>query len=164
MWDWRFIRIADILSSRSSSISPSTPARKNTLVCPTLHLSASSPMCSKQAVAIFLSSFWAFIWADAKIWYLYSNSFELPRIRYIIIRSSMKSKSYRKQKSVYIILLGKPLRQIRIPSSTPLQVSWCITREESMSPGVFTSLGMMQRIKWGWVAFSVDIKLFNCSR
>ncbi|TNN51335.1 hypothetical protein EYF80_038433 [Liparis tanakae] len=43
------------------------------------------------------------------------------------------------------ILLGKPFLQILMPSSTPLQRSWCITRGFSMAPGVLVSLGMMQR-------------------
>lgn len=70
---------------------------------------------------------------------------------------------HRSLKSGYTILLGNPLRQIRMPSSTPLQVSWCITRCESMTPGCFNSLGMIQRTKWGWVALNVVIRLFNCS-
>ncbi|KAG7235767.1 hypothetical protein INR49_002269 [Caranx melampygus] len=45
------------------------------------------------------------------------------------------------------ILLGKPFLQILMPSSTPLQRSWCITRGFSMAPGVLVSLGMMQRTK-----------------
>ena len=43
--------------------------------------------------------------------------------------------TYRCLKSGYTMRLGKPLRQIRIPSSTPLQVSWCITKWESITPG-----------------------------
>ena len=37
-------------------------------------------------------------------------------------------------KSLYCILFGKPLRQILIPSRTPLQVNCCITNFESMKP------------------------------
>merc|ERR1719239_1491532 len=49
--------------------------------------------------------------------------------------------AYLDLKSEWITLLGKPLRQIRIPSSTPLQVSWCITRKGSTSPGFFVCIG-----------------------
>ena len=35
---------------------------------------------------------------------------------------------------MYCILFGKPLRQILIPSRTPLQVNCCITNFESMKP------------------------------
>lgn len=53
--------------------------------------------------------------------------------------------------------LGKPLRQILIPSSTPLQVSWCITRARvKKARCVFTLLGTMQRIiEWGSVVLRV---------
>ena len=59
-------------------------------------------------------------------------------------------------------LLGKPRRQIRIPSSTPLQVSWCITRAESSRRGVLWLLGTMHRMKWGSVEFKVVKRESSC--
>merc|ERR1719430_2744811 len=64
-------------------------------------------------------------------------------------------------KSGYTVLLGKPLLQILIPSSTPLQVSWCITKAESNKRGVLKLLGTMQRMKWGSVLFRVVSKESN---
>ena len=61
------------------------------------------------------------------------------------------------------ILLGKPFLQIRIPSSTPLHLSWCRMRFASASPGFFISFGIIQRTKWGVVEYSIVISLFNCS-
>ena len=37
-------------------------------------------------------------------------------------------------KSAYRILLGKPFLQMRMPSSTPLHLSWCRTSSCSMAP------------------------------
>lgn len=82
-------------------------------------------------------------------------------------------------KSGYSSRLGNPLRQIRMPSSTPLQVSWLSTRFASMTPkriqfielkilignrikvsvryhnqyipDAFFSLGIMHRMKCGCV-------------
>lgn len=61
------------------------------------------------------------------------------------------------------ILLGKPFRQIRIPSSTPLHLSWCKTRLDSITPAFLCSLGTMQRTKWGQVLYSVSISRVSCS-
>lgn len=93
-------------------------------------------------------------------------------------------------KSPYGILLGNPFLQIRMPSRTPLHLSWCRTSLWSIRPvteqhgdtlialallsalfysmfyelpGVFVSLGMMQRTKWGWVVRKLDINLFRFS-
>ena len=52
-------------------------------------------------------------------------------------------------------LLGKPRLQILMPSSTPLQVNWCITSAESSNPGVLWLFGTMHRMKWGSVWFRV---------
>merc|ERR1719180_323367 len=60
-------------------------------------------------------------------------------------------------KSGYTVLLGKPRRQILMPSNTPLQVSWGITRAESSSKGVLWLLGTMHRMKWG----SVELRVFS---
>ncbi len=51
-----------------------------------------------------------------------------------------------------------------MPSSTPLQRSWCMTKGFSIAPGVFVSLGMMQRTKWGWVdrRFVINLFKFSC--
>merc|ERR1719494_874230 len=62
-------------------------------------------------------------------------------------------------KSRYMTLLGKPLRQILIPSNTPLHVSWCITRKGSTKPGFLWLLGTIQRIKEGSVLINMLIKL-----
>lgn len=87
--------------------------------------------------------------------------------------------------------LGKPLRQMRMPSKTPLQRSWCITKGLSITPGVvgekaawsasgpatphhkditpfsspgsFRSLGMRHRTKWGWVVLRLVISLLRFS-
>ena len=48
--------------------------------------------------------------------------------------------------------------QIRIPSSTPLQVSWWITIPGSISPGFFSPLGTIQRMKCGSVQYRVSIR------
>ncbi len=48
-----------------------------------------------------------------------------------------------------------------MPSSTPLHLSWCMTRLASMTPGRFSSLGMMQRTKWGMVFRRVVMRLFR---
>lgn len=61
------------------------------------------------------------------------------------------------------ILLGKPFRQIRIPSSTPLHLSWCKTRLDSITPAFLCSLGTMQRTKWGQVLYRVSISRVSCS-
>ena len=52
-------------------------------------------------------------------------------------------------KSGYSILLGNPRMQILIPSSTPLQVSWCMMSGGSTSPGFLWVFGTRQRTKWG---------------
>ena len=61
------------------------------------------------------------------------------------------------------ILLGKPFRQIRIPSRTPLHLSWCKTRLDSITPAFLCSLGTMQRTKWGQVLYRVSISRVSCS-
>lgn len=66
-------------------------------------------------------------------------------------------------KSANGILLGNPFLQIRIPSSTPLQASWCMTRKASITPGFLSSLGMIQRTKCGQVLNSVVIRRVSCS-
>merc|ERR1719180_200715 len=65
-------------------------------------------------------------------------------------------------KSGYTVLLGKPRRQILMPSNTPLQVSWRITRAESSSRGVLWLLGTMHRMKWGSVELRVLSKDSSC--
>ena len=45
-----------------------------------------------------------------------------------------------------------------MPSSTPLQVSWCITRAESRSKGVLWLFGTIHRMKWGSVELRVVSK------
>lgn len=96
--------------------------------------------------------------------------------------------SYLCLKSPYRILLGKPFLQILIPSSTPLQRSWWITRWCSMmpkhqhrdrpltietsetecischtfwlgKPGVLVSFGIRHLTKWGWVLLRFVINL-----
>merc|ERR1719376_648259 len=85
-------------SSRMSSNSPRTPARKNTFVLPTRNFSGTNPTDSKIVPASFFSSL------------ISATAFEF-KILYLCL------------KSAYIRRLGKPFRQMRIPSSTPLQVS-----------------------------------------
>lgn len=46
-------------------------------------------------------------------------------------------------------------------SSTALSAPFCSMFHEL--PGVFVSLGMMQRTKWGWVVRKLDINLFRFS-
>merc|ERR1719319_1098927 len=110
--------------SRSSSRPPREPARKNTRVCPSLYLSRSKGMPSMRAVTATLLSE-----EDLRA--------ACPRQAYLSLNSG------------YIILLGKPRMQILIPSSTPLQVSWCMIRGGSTSPGFLWVLGTRQRTKWG---------------
>lgn len=55
------------------------------------------------------------------------------------------SLAYRCLKSGYGSRLGKPFLQIRIPSSTPLHVNWCITRCESMTPECMTNVKSVQQ-------------------
>lgn len=43
-----------------------------------------------------------------------------------------------------------------MPSSTPLHLSWCSTRCASITPALFSSLGMMHRTKLGVVLPSVQ--------
>jgi hypothetical protein len=61
------------------------------------------------------------------------------------------------------ILFGKPCLQIRMPSRTPLHLSWSSTNGASILPALFSWLGMMQRTKLGLVLRSVTINLANCS-
>ena len=60
-------------------------------------------------------------------------------------------------------LFGNPFLQILMPSSTPLQVSWCMTRKGSTRPGFLMLLGTMQRMKEGSVVISMLIRLFSWS-
>ena len=48
---------------------------------------------------------------------------------------------YKKESGAH--LFGKPRMQILIPSSTPLQVSWCMMRGGSTPPGCLCVLGTM---------------------
>ena len=66
-------------------------------------------------------------------------------------------------KAGYSSLLGNPLLQILMPSSTPLQVSWCMTSPASIQPDFLISLGMMQRTKWGWVECKLSINFIRDS-
>ena len=50
-----------------------------------------------------------------------------------------------------------------LPSSTPLQWSWCSTKWASKTPPVLISFGIMQRTKCGCVASRVFINLSSCS-
>ncbi|RNA14995.1 hypothetical protein BpHYR1_007408 [Brachionus plicatilis] len=59
--------------------------------------------------------------------------------------------------------LGKPWRHMRIPSRTPLHLSWSRTSGESILPARFSWFGIMQRTKFGLVLRRVDINLNNCS-
>ena len=67
-------------------------------------------------------------------------------------------------KSGYGTLLGSPNMQILMPSKTPLQLSWCMTKGASTWPDFLISLGMMQRTKWGWVEFKLVINFIKDSR
>merc|ERR1719322_969118 len=49
--------------------------------------------------------------------------------------------AYRILKSGYRILLGKPRMQILMPSSTPLQVSWCMMRGGLHLAGLLVGVG-----------------------
>ena len=53
----------------------------------------------------------------------------------------MSPLTYLDLKSSYTIRLGKPFRQIRIPSKTPLQVNWCMTKTESITPACLWVFG-----------------------
>merc|ERR1719397_1444227 len=102
--------------SRSSSRAPREQARKKTRVCPSLYLSRSKGIPSMRAyTAVLLSS------EDLMAAW--------PRQEYL----SLKSR--------YSILLGNPRIQILIPSSTPLQVSWCMMSGGLHLAGLLVGVG-----------------------
>ena len=53
----------------------------------------------------------------------------------LLLREATRRDTNRCLNSEQMILLGKPLRQILIPSSTPLHCSWCKMSSASMTPG-----------------------------
>lgn len=67
------------------------------------------------------------------IWsiYIYNISISINNVG-----NSAQLITYLCLKSAYITLFGKPLRQIRIPSKTPLQRSWWRTRNGSITPNI----------------------------
>lgn len=58
---------------------------------------------------------------------------------------------------------GKPCLQIRIPSRTPLHLSWSRTSGASILPARFSWFGMIHRTKLGLVLRRVTISLASCS-
>merc|ERR1719350_2554118 len=117
-------RTDPILFSRCSSIQPPMPALKNTRVCPRRNFSLSSLTMSMTAWAAALS-FLAFATAAAPM----------------MLKRALNSG--------YVILLGKPARQMAIPARTPLHWYWCMIRPGSTPPGCLWVLGTTQRMKWG---------------
>merc|ERR1719461_1089408 len=103
-------RTLPILSSRISSILPSCPTRKKTLVCPSLYFSLSILTMSITAPAAALS--------------------------FLALATAAAARMlWRALNSGYNILLGNPFLQMAIPASTPLHLYWCITRSGSTPPG-----------------------------
>ena len=100
---------------------------------------------------------------------------------YLVTLFHYNTHPYRCLNSGKRIRLGKPWRQILIPSSTPLHFSCSITSGATNLPACgqhiifkptsqwssmqtfFSWLGIMQRTKLGLVARSVSINLLNCS-
>ena len=197
MWAWNSDRILDILSSRISSRAPSTPARKNTFVWPSLQIKCVSVECVEstnttktgrdhsiyqntilipQVVrGLIMLDFlkekrtcnhsdltamlpapsplqlsrprnlagWSWV-REWNIWNIIKMHFRIwNKYRAIHTYFCLKHKKilfhvnkYLCLNSEYIMRFGKPLRQIRIPSSTPLHCNWCRTRWASISPAM----------------------------
>ena len=70
---------------------------------------------------------------------------------------------HRCTKSGCWVRFGNPFRQIRMPSSTPLQVSWLRTSAASITPDCFFSFGIMQRTKCcnKTICFLIKIKCWT---
>ena len=98
---WTPTKMLESLSSLSSSRTAKKPAQKKTLVWPNLYLS----WLMSRPPMIFSTAF-----------LLSMNSPSGQALGFKILYLSLTS--------AYIILFGKPCLQIRIPSSTPLHLSW----------------------------------------
>ena len=125
-----------------SSSCPSTPARKNTFVTPSRYSFASScNACRMHSVTFLPSTNPCGIAFGASIEYLSGGLISCYLKRYawrVIIQQCIvvpkffshptpqitKERKYLCLKSPYIIRFGNPLRQIRIPSKTPLQCNY----------------------------------------
>ena len=121
------VKIWETRSSRRSSSWPTTPALKKILVWPNLYISTFNG-------SVFINLLAAFFGSGIS-----SGTQAGLRILYLC------------RKSGYTTREGNPLRQIRIPSNTPLHLSWCKTKLLSQYPGFFSSFGIIQRTKCGCV-------------